>query len=96
MMTLFHIFFARVALHTKQPALLAVFCVVQALGYLPPRWEFFPWIPSVLVTHFFFSQLTCWDYARDERLSYGADQSDLNTVSGMFGILISGDLTSDS
>lgn len=44
----------------------------------------------------FFSQLTWWDYARDERLSYGADQSDLNTVSGMFGILISGDLTSDS
>lgn len=32
--------FARVALYTKQPALLTGFCVVQALRYLPQRWEF--------------------------------------------------------
>lgn len=33
-------FFARVVLCTKQPALLTVLCVVQALGYLFSRWEF--------------------------------------------------------
>lgn len=35
-------FFDRIALYTKQPALVTGFCVVWALGYLPPRWEFLP------------------------------------------------------
>lgn len=47
-MTTLPTFFARVALYTKQPILLVGFCVVQALGYLPPRWELHPWIPLVL------------------------------------------------